>query len=373
MTSPSVRRRRFWLTWRNRLLSDPKFHRFAARFAPFQPIARGEARALFDLTAGFVYSQVLATVVETKLLERLRERPLTLAEAKRALGAPEDATDRLLRAAIALDLISDAGDGAYMPGPKGAALLGNPGLREMIAHHRYFYADMADPLGLLRRGGGGGELAAYWPYARAEAPSAVASDPATRYSALMADSLPAYVADILEVAPLEGRKVLMDVGGGEGVFLIAAGARAPHLQLRLFDLPAVAKQARTRLAAAGLGERALAYDGDFSRDSLPKDADLISLIRIAHDHDDAVVLQLFRSIRAALPNGGALMVAEPMAKAGGRDKVADVYFAFYLLAMGHGRVRSPERLTAMLREAGFATVRFRWTSALLPFGVLTAS
>ena len=56
MTSPSVRRRRFWLTWRNRLLSDPKFHRFAARFAPFQPIARGEARALFDLTAGFVYS-----------------------------------------------------------------------------------------------------------------------------------------------------------------------------------------------------------------------------------------------------------------------------------------------------------------------------
>jgi len=112
MTSPSVRRRRFWLTWRNRLLSDPKFHRFAARFAPFQPIARGEARALFDLTAGFVYSQVLATVVETKLLERLRERPLTLAEAKRALGAPEDATDRLLRAAIALDLISDAGDGA---------------------------------------------------------------------------------------------------------------------------------------------------------------------------------------------------------------------------------------------------------------------
>jgi len=165
----------------------------------------------------------------------------------------------------------------------------------------------------------------------------------------------------------------MDVGGGEGVFLIAAGARAPHLQLALFDLPAVAARAEARLAAAGLEGRAVTHGGDFSRDPLPRGADLISLIRIAHDHDDAVVLQLFRSIRTALPPGGALMVAEPMADASGKDKVADVYFAFYLLAMGHGRVRSPQALTAMLREAGFRTVRFRWTSALLPFGMLVAS
>jgi demethylspheroidene O-methyltransferase len=373
MTSPLAGGRRLWLTLRNRLLSDPRFHRFAARVAPLRPMARGEARALFDLVAGFVYSQVLAAVVETKLLERLSAGPMTLPQVQAALAAPEDATDRLLRAGLTLGLISDAGDGAYVPGPRGAALLGNPGLKEMIAHHRHFYADMADPLALMRRGGGGGALAAYWPYARAQAPSAVAGDSASRYSALMADSLPAYVADILDVAPLEGRKVLMDVGGGEGVFLIAAGARAPHLQLALFDLPAVAARAEARLAAAGLGARAATHGGDFSRDPLPRGADLISLIRIAHDHDDAVVLQLFKSIRAALPPGGALMVAEPMADARGQDKVADVYFAFYLLAMGHGRVRSPQALTAMLREAGFARVRFRWTSALLPFGVLIAS
>ena len=364
--------RRAWLGMRNRLLSSPSFHRFAARFAPFRKIAQGEARALFDLTAGFVYSQVLATVVETRLLEQLAERPRTMAELQDHLAAPADGVERLVVAACSLGLVSEDGLGGYMPGPRGAALLGNPGLREMIAHHRHFYADMADPLALMRRGGGGGQLAAYWPYARAEAPREVGAASAGQYSTLMAQSLPAYADDILDVAPMSGRRRLLDIGGGEGVFLMAAGRRAPDLQLALFDLPAVADRARDRLKTAGLANRSNVHGGDFARDPLPTGADVVSLVRIVHDHDDDVVMALFRSIRAALPPGGRLLVAEPMADHTGMDRLADVYFAFYLLAMGHGRVRSPERITAMLRAAGFRKVQFRRTAALLPFGVLIA-
>jgi demethylspheroidene O-methyltransferase len=41
------------------LVSRPSFRAWAARFWLTRPIARRRARALFDVCAGFVYSQVL--------------------------------------------------------------------------------------------------------------------------------------------------------------------------------------------------------------------------------------------------------------------------------------------------------------------------
>ncbi len=78
---------------------------------------------------------------------------------------------------------------------------------------------------------------------------------------------------------------------------------------------------------------------------------------MVHDHDDDARAALLRAVRAALPPGGALLLAEPMAQTRGAEPVGDAYFGFYLLAMGQGRPRSAAVLTAMLREAGFDAVR----------------
>lgn len=61
------------LAWRDRLVSRPAFQRFAARFPLTRSIAERQSRAVFDLCAGFVYSQVLAAVVELDLLNRDRK------------------------------------------------------------------------------------------------------------------------------------------------------------------------------------------------------------------------------------------------------------------------------------------------------------
>ena len=75
---PSLRDR--WRAWRDRRLVDPRFHRWAAAFLPTRPIARHESRALFDIVAGFAYTQVLFACVRLKLFELLaREGPQTAA------------------------------------------------------------------------------------------------------------------------------------------------------------------------------------------------------------------------------------------------------------------------------------------------------
>jgi demethylspheroidene O-methyltransferase len=143
------------------------------------------------------------------------------------------------------------------------------------------------------------------------------------------------------------------------------------LQLKLFDLPPVAVAAETRFAATGLAARADVTGGSFLTDSLPTGADIATLVRVLHDHDDDSVLAVLRAARRALPADGVLLIAEPMAETRGAEAVG-AYFGFYLLAMGSGRPRTPEALTGLLEQAGFEHVRLLPTRRPLLARVMTA-
>jgi demethylspheroidene O-methyltransferase len=362
------------MTWRARylaLLADPGFQRWAMRFPLTRFVARRRARALFDLTAGFVYSQVLAACVRLGLFDMLRPGPLGLDALATRLDLPRAGAERLLRAATALRLTAATRDGQYALGSLGAALLGNPGVVGMIDHHALLYQDLADPVALLRQRRPGA-LAQYWPYAAAGEPAAVPPAQVAAYSALMAASNGMIADQVLHAYDISRHRRLMDVGGGEGAFLIAAAARAPRLALTLFDLPPVAARAESRFAKAGLGDRATAVGGDFFRDPLPEGADLITLLRVVHDHDDGAALALLRNVRRALPPGGRLLLAEPMAETAGAEPAGDAYFGFYLLAMGSGRPRPAALLLDMLRRAGFRRARPLRTNAPMLTGLLVA-
>ena len=322
------------------------------------------------MCAGFVYAQVLHACLQLRLFEVLADGPLALPALSERLGLAQDAALRLLDAAAALELVSRRSHGKFGLGALGAALIDNPGVASMVAHHAMFYADLADPVGLLRGQTGPTQLSSYWAYAKgAPADSAAVAG----YSALMARSQPLVANEILDAYDVRRHARLMDVGGGEGVFLQTAAGRASALRLTLFDLPAVADLARARFAAAGLSMRAEAVGGSFLADALPRGADLISLVRVVHDHDDAAALHLLRAVHAALPRGGRLLLAEPMAGTPGAERMGDAYFGFYLLAMGSGRPRTRAVLTAMLRGAGFTNIRALRTATPLLTSVLLAT
>jgi demethylspheroidene O-methyltransferase len=350
--------------WRDRLLASPAFQRHAAGFALTRPVARRHARELFDLVAGFVYSQVLLACVQLRVFEILAEAPQTLERLHPRLGLTPDAARRLLDAAVALRLLAHRGGGRYGLGELGAPMVGNAAVTAMVQHHAALYADLADPVALLRATPDqrrANALARYWAYDDAHAHDH-ANDPAAAgrvgaYSALMAASQPLMADEILDAYPLRAHRCLLDVGGGDGRFLATAGARHPSLRLVLFDLPAVAERAQARFAAASLGDRARIVGGSFLSDALPRGADIASLVRVVHDHDDAAAMTILRAVHAALPPGGTLLLAEPMAGTPGAEAMGDAYFGFYLLAMGRGRPRRAEELTAMLAAAGFDAVR----------------
>jgi demethylspheroidene O-methyltransferase len=365
--------RELWLACRNGLIGSARFQRWAAGFPLTRRIARRDARALFDLVAGFVYSQVLSACVALELFDILAEGPQPLALLAARLALTETAAERLLKAAAALDLTEPLSDGRYALGRLGAALRGNPSVAAMIAHHSMLYGDLADPVALLRGAAADSQLGHFWAYAKSADPAAASPERVRAYSALMAESQALVAGEILDAYPLDRHRRLLDIGGGEGVFLAEAAKRTPKLDLMLFDLPAVTERAELRFSASGLAGRAAVFGGSFFADSLPIGADVASLIRVLHDHDDEAALSIARAAHAALPKDGVLLVAEPMSGTRGAAPIGDAYFGFYLAAMGSGRPRTQHELSDLLRRAGFRGVQSLPTRTPLIVRLLVAS
>ncbi|MFN3592917.1 MAG: LysR family transcriptional regulator, partial [Thermaurantiacus sp.] len=84
-----------WVRLRNRILSDAAVTRWAAAFPLTRPIARRRARGIFDLVAGFVYSQATTAALETGLVAFLARGGATVEEFAAVSGLPSEAARRL--------------------------------------------------------------------------------------------------------------------------------------------------------------------------------------------------------------------------------------------------------------------------------------
>jgi demethylspheroidene O-methyltransferase len=347
-----------WIARRNAVFANPRFQHWAARLPIIRWIARSRADAAFNLLAGFAYSQVLRAFVEGGLFDVLQDGPLSAADVAARMDLSETAALTLLRAGRPLMLSEEAAPDQWMLGEQGAVFAANPGVQAMVRHHRLLYADLADPIALLRTDRREPtDLSRFWTYAGALQGATERGADTAEYSQLMAASQHFVADEVLASVNFKDVRRLLDVGGGHGAFLTAIGTAHPHLKLGLFDLPEVVATGGAILGAAVGAARVTAHPGNFFNDSIPEGYDLVSLIRILHDHDDAPAQALLGIIRASLAPGARLLIAEPMARIPGAEPMGEAFFGLYLWAMGSGRPRSPADIMAMVRAAGFSSAR----------------
>ncbi len=348
------------LAWLERLYASPRLYSFSLTNPFTRWVTRRRTQKLFDLMAGFVHTQVMLGCIRLDLFKMLHQAPADLQQIAARVNMPAPVLQRLLLSAVSLGLLECRSQSRFGLGPLGVPLAKHDGIAAMIEHNHLLYADMQDPVGFLNNAWQG-DMAAYWPYAHdAQAASRAAQDKFSRYSDLMAASQGFVVEEILSSYFFDEHQCVLDVGAGKGRFACDMAAHAPHLKIKLFDLPPVLELAKNNVQQRGMSERMSFYPGSFLHDELPQGADLVTLVRVAHDHPDDVVKQLLHKIHAALPLGGVLLLAEPMAQTMSASQSgpaqADAYFHFYLLAMGAGRLRTPEELMRLMAEAGFGQI-----------------
>ena len=106
-------------------------------------------------------------------------------------------------------------------------MLGNPGVVAMIEHHTLLYSDLRDPVALLRGEQQDTALGRLWPYADRHNRNHLDAASVAPYSDLMAASQPLVAADVIAAYSMERHRCLLDLGGGDGSFLLQAAAFFP--------------------------------------------------------------------------------------------------------------------------------------------------
>ncbi len=157
-------------------------------------------------------------------------------------------------------------------------------------------------------------------------------------------------------------KTLADLGAATGHLVIAACETYGELQGTVFDLPDAIPLAREIVALSDAKARIDFVAGDFFSDALPP-ADLYALGRIIHDWNETKIERLLQRIYAALPEGGALLIAEKLInpERDGPDwgQMQDLN----MLCCTEGRERTLAEYTELLKSNGFRAVEGKITGA----------
>jgi hypothetical protein len=177
------------------------------------------------------------------------------------------------------------------------------------------------------------------------------------------------VAPILaERYPLDGARLLLDVGGGTGIYSITWLQRHPALRAIVWDRPEVLKVAREMAEAHDVADRLECRPGDMFRDPLPVGADVILLSNVLHDWDVPECRTLVRRCAEGLAPGGRLLIHDVFLDDALDGPLPIALYSAALFRLTEGRAYSAGEYRAWMAEAGLETGPM--TPTLIHCGVL---
>ena len=163
-----------------------------------------------------------------------------------------------------------------------------------------------------------------------------------------------------------GIKKIMDVGGGHGGLITSILKKNPNMRGILLDSPQVIEGAKTTVAASGIGERCELVGGDFFQ-SVPPGADAIILKWIIHDWNDDQSVAILKNCHRALPDNGKLILVEAVVPASNEPHFSK-FIDLNMLVMTGGRERTESEFRKLYEDSGFKLTRVVPTES--PFSVI---
>ena len=158
---------------------------------------------------------------------------------------------------------------------------------------------------------------------------------------------------ILKHYDFSGFTTVLDIGGGDGSFLIQLMEKFPTLKTVLFDLPQVVKLATEIERRPELRARCDIKTGSFF-ERVPSGADGYVLRGVPMDWDDARLATILHNVRAAMAPGSKLLTALTLDADAPRERMLDLNL---LMMAPAGRLRSQAELHAAYAAAGLDITR----------------
>lgn len=154
---------------------------------------------------------------------------------------------------------------------------------------------------------------------------------------------------------LAGRRRLLDIAGGSGIYACSIAAHVPGLTASVLEKPPVDRIAARAIGARGFGDRVTVIPGDMLAEPLPGGHDVHLYSNVLHDWDEPTVCQLLAASAAALTRGGLLVVHDAFLNAGKSGPLPIAGYSVLLMHVTQGRCYSVAEMESWLLDAGFET------------------
>lgn len=152
---------------------------------------------------------------------------------------------------------------------------------------------------------------------------------------------------------LEGRKHILDVGAGSGIYSSTILAEHPFLTATVLEQPPVDAIAKKEIEKNGLSDRAKVVSANFFEDPWPKDPDVILLSNVLHDWDFPEVRKILERASEVIPKGGLLIIHEAFLNDTKTGPLAVAEYSALLMNITQGKCYSCDEYTEILEELDF--------------------
>jgi hypothetical protein len=131
----------------------------------------------------------------------------------------------------------------------------------------------------------------------------------------------------------------------------------------LFDLDHVVERAKPYLAEQGVIDRCEVCAGDFFV-AVPSGADTIVMRHIVHDFLGDAAVRILSNCRAALPDGGRVLLVEAVVPPGNEPSPAKIMDVAMMLSPG-GMERTVDEYRALFAASGFELTSVTPTASMV--------
>lgn len=313
---------------------------------------------IFELFRGAYATELLtAAAAHFQLFDLLAQRSFSFAELRNQLGLEERPAHVLLTALRAMNVLTLDATGQIALSAQGREFLTggefdirsylglaaeSPGVRQMAADLR----------ANLPRGTRSKEEGAAFIFRQGLESAMDQESPARRLTLALAGRARICAPALARVADLASSKLLVDVGGGTGLYAIACLRRFPKLRAVIFDGPQVLKVAEEYAREFQVADRLSCVAGDMFADPMPAGADAILLSNVLHDWDVPQCRRLLQRCAAALRPGGQVLIHDVFLDddLGGPLPVA--LYSAALFTLTEGRAYSAAEYRLWLSDVG---------------------
>ena len=318
--------------------------------------------AVMRISSAYWHSSVLHVAHALDVFTQLKDGPVTAKEMAVRCDASERGIELILIACVGLGLIVKRGD-RFSNGSIAQEFLtkGSPRYQGGIVS---MFADWVAPWAKLKDAVVQGQPVVEKQHDK--------GDEATRTYILgmLYRGIP-QAKLLAEVVPLHGRRKMLDVGGGPGIFSIVLTEKNPGLKADVLDLPQTLRVTKEIIRDFNSESRVSTKEGSYLLDPFGEDYDVVLLSSMISQEGPEVIKGIIKKSFDAMTTGGKILIQEQFLET---DKSGPLLAALIginqLIHTPAGRAYSAKEVATWAAEIGFTDLCFEPLPEPSPFTLI---